>query len=29
MWGIEPDEIRADVLALVEELVALGLATTR
>ncbi|RYB92347.1 PqqD family protein [Nocardioides glacieisoli] len=28
MWGIEPDEIRGDVLALVEELVALGLATT-
>ena len=28
MWGIEPDEIRADVLVLVEELVALGLATT-
>ena len=28
MWGVAPADISADVLALVEELVALGLATT-
>ena len=28
MWDIDPDEIRDDVLVLVEELVALGLAST-
>ena len=28
MWGVEPAEISADVLALVEELVGAGLATT-
>ncbi|MBL0749112.1 PqqD family protein [Nocardioides baculatus] len=27
LWGIDPDEIRGDVLALLDELVALGLAT--
>ncbi len=28
MWGVEPADISADVLALVEELVGVGLATT-
>ena len=28
MWGVEPADISADVLTLVEELVGLGLATT-
>ena len=28
MWGVEPADISADVLGLVEELVVLGLATT-